>query len=595
MERTDMPEIILPKRRLRGAGYYRKSNDDGGESVSQQQAWARGLQTDPSIDLVKEFTDQATSGLRTRDRKGLEALVAYCQEQHRLGCPIDVVVVWNTNRFSRAGSIETAVELHKLIEAGVRYIYANAKGFIDLHDEKQVAVFNIEQTFTNNAYSRQLAETATRGRAKAARAGKPSGAPAPYGYRSTHFLDSKGKRQTGPFVVYEQEAQWIRWLFQEYATTDTSCRALAFRLNDMKIPTPQGCLWDARAVGRLFRQKKYLGLMPWGKEIWGQLFFVADVADGKIEEQKAPGKRRQRDPEEVWTPQGEQQPIITDRALWERVQAKLDKEPPVKRGGGRRSGNRSSLLSGLLVCGHCQREMIVRTERSKKDKTSKRTSYVCATYWHHGSAACNLNRIWEDDMVQALGKKLHAALSDPERQARLREIIHAQESANGVDPASVARGLREQVEALEGKIDRNMGRMMDETDDKIAARYHQAIVELQAEQADLRRRLAEMERAAGNRIDVEARVAQAMTMLERLGTLLVAGEPAEVRALLQEMLSKIVVFFDNRMVIKQRRNTFARGMVYLRPDFFLGYSLDPCHQWHASPLELPLTPADLAA
>jgi hypothetical protein len=377
--------------------------------------------------------------------------------------------------------------------------------------------------------------------------------------------------------------------------TDTSCRALAFRLNDMKIPAPAGGLWDATSVSRRFRQKKYLGLMPWGKEIWGQLFFCADVDATRIEEQKQPGKRVKRDPDKVWTPQGEQQAIITDRALWERVQAKLDKEAPVKRGGGRRSGNRSSLLSGLMVCGHCQREMIVRTERGKKDKTSKRTSYVCATYWHHGSAACNLNRIWEDDMVQALGKKLHAALSDPERQARLREIIHGQESADGVDPASVARGLREQVEALEGKIDRNMGRMMDEEDEAIAARYHQAIVGLQAEQVDLRRRLAEMERAAGNRIDVEARVAQAMVMLERLGTLLVAGEPAEVRALLQEMLSKVVVFFDNRMVIKQRRNTFARGMVYLRPDFFLGYSLGASHQWHASPLELPLTPADLAA
>jgi DNA invertase Pin-like site-specific DNA recombinase len=66
---------------LRGVLYCRKSSDDAGESISQQQAWAKEAALRDRIVIVKEFADQSVSGWDTARRSGFAAMLAFCQEQ----------------------------------------------------------------------------------------------------------------------------------------------------------------------------------------------------------------------------------------------------------------------------------------------------------------------------------------------------------------------------------------------------------------------------------------------------------------------------------------------------------------------------------
>src|SRR5262245_39942360 len=100
---------------IRAVAYYRKSNDDDGSSVEQQREWAHkavaraceAVDRQP-IELVREFTDQAKTGWNTAKRTDFHEMLKFCQDEKRRGHPIDAILCWNANRFSRADSQETS-------------------------------------------------------------------------------------------------------------------------------------------------------------------------------------------------------------------------------------------------------------------------------------------------------------------------------------------------------------------------------------------------------------------------------------------------------------------------------------------------------
>jgi hypothetical protein len=61
----------------------------------------------------------------------------------------------------------------------------------------------------------------------------------------------------------------------------------------------------------------------------------------------------------------------------------------------------------------------------------------------------------------------------------------------------------------------------------------------------------------------------AMAHLERLVEIFQESEPALVRVALQDLISRVELFFDVRRGPKQNRSTLARGLVYVREDFGL--------------------------
>jgi DNA invertase Pin-like site-specific DNA recombinase len=89
---------------VRGVAYYRKSSHDDGSSVEQQRAWAQPVCAKEGIVLVREFADQAKKGHETASRTDFHEMLKFCKQQARLGTPVEVVVCWNPDRFSRSDS-----------------------------------------------------------------------------------------------------------------------------------------------------------------------------------------------------------------------------------------------------------------------------------------------------------------------------------------------------------------------------------------------------------------------------------------------------------------------------------------------------------
>jgi DNA invertase Pin-like site-specific DNA recombinase len=163
---------------IRAVGYYRKSDEDDGASVEQQQEWAHTTCPPEGIELVREFIDQAKAGWDTGKRADFHEMLAFCQQQKKRGTPIDAIVCWHPNRFSRADSQETGWYIWEFRKVGVNRIFTSSHGWRDFRRMEDRILFNIEQDASNHRYVVDLSRDSVRGRLAAAEKGQwVGGAP----------------------------------------------------------------------------------------------------------------------------------------------------------------------------------------------------------------------------------------------------------------------------------------------------------------------------------------------------------------------------------------------------------------------------------
>src|SRR5579883_2747410 len=93
---------------MRAVAYYRMSDPKQDRSIEDQQTWAAGAKARHGLDLVREFKDEGIPGDEIELRTDLQAMLAFCDEQHRAGRPIGAVLTFDGDRFSRASSVRTA-------------------------------------------------------------------------------------------------------------------------------------------------------------------------------------------------------------------------------------------------------------------------------------------------------------------------------------------------------------------------------------------------------------------------------------------------------------------------------------------------------
>src|SRR5262245_56524158 len=116
---------------VRAVCYYRMSSDDQEGSIEQQQQWARPTAKRENVEIVAEFTDAGKPGTETAKRTDFLAMLEFCREQQRKRSPIDAILCWNANRFSRSDSQETAWFVWEFRKVGVNMMLTASKGWID--------------------------------------------------------------------------------------------------------------------------------------------------------------------------------------------------------------------------------------------------------------------------------------------------------------------------------------------------------------------------------------------------------------------------------------------------------------------------------
>ena len=315
------------------------------ENYCQRQGWSA-----PVL-----YQDQAISGSRN-DRPGYRDLLHAAELK-----AFEVLLVDDLSRLSR-DHIESAQTIRMLKYAGIRVI-----GVSDGTDTARDS-YKLEtglRGLMSEFYLDDLAKKTHRGLMGQALDGYSAGG-LPYGYDSHH--DGKGYRRS----INLEEAEWVRFIFQRYAS-GRSARQIAAELNELAVPSPRGGTWahsaiypDAKGVGILGNQ------IYNGKHVWNKTAWVKDPHTGR--------RRRTMRPKSEWVTVDAPDLVIIDNDLWRACQLRYQeirrKTAKTHASGG---GKPKYLFSGLLKCGVCGGSYVM----------LGKNHYGCGTHRNRGNTVCN--------------------------------------------------------------------------------------------------------------------------------------------------------------------------------------------------------------
>jgi DNA invertase Pin-like site-specific DNA recombinase len=549
---------------VRAVAYYRKSSEDDGGSVDQQQKWALAAAPSQGVEVVREFADQAKKGHETASRTAFHEMLRFCQQEAKRGSPVEAIVCWHPNRFSRADSQETGWFVWEFRKAGVGRMFTAARGWVDFGRMEDRIIFGIEQDASNHRYVVDLARDCTRGRLSGAREGRWMGGPVPYGYRAElEKVTVKGKTRwrTARLVLGpDHEGEVVRRLFIDYARTAVGLRGLAQRLTAAGVPAPKGGKkgWGTNTVKRILLNPAYLGRVVWARRTEGKFF---GVVNAELVPLSGPQKSRPNDEGGwVYAPSQTHEPLV-DQKTWERCQEKL-----ARRRKERQPRLGCYALSGLVRCGHCGGNMVARVNLAGTG--GRRHTYrrvLCGTYNRTGGPTCQYNAVDADALARAVVKKLRSHLFSPEALDALRKEIRRQD-----EEEAAGNGLLNALEARLATLDRNVERaarrVVDEEDEALVPSLRKQLKTVTSERDELARQVEAARQSRQPAGDLDTGVEEALAMAGKMSEALEAGDDDLLREVLGEAASYVELFFDHAPTAsgKRVRSTYSRGLIHLR-------------------------------
>ncbi len=541
---------------IRGVVYARKSSDDDGGSIAQQREWAGGECPRRGVEVVREFADQSVSGSKGDERPEFIRMIEFCEQQGRAGNPIDVLVCWNQDRFSRMDSWDTVGYLLRLRDAGVTNMLTQA-GMIDFHSKEARMLFGFQQEAGAHDYIVRRSADCRRGKKKRAEAGEWASGRAPFGYVRV------GKK----LAVDPAAADLVRFVFDTYAAGGHGLRTLATLLTDRGVKTPSGLdTWSQPTVRDILRNEVYVGHVVAGKR--SRLFL------GSVRVKATRGKGTKQD-EKQQARCDNAHPAIIPQELFDRVQDLL------ARNQKETSPNKGYVLTGMLVCGGCGGRMMGRAFNSRTEPHQ----YVCANYARNTiRSGCHPHTIPERRLLSAVARKLAEAYFNEENLNAIRdEVKRRQQTPPNADRE---RALAKRVADLDAEIAAGVRKLI-RIPDELMDEFQAELTELKGQRNRVADELETLRLAAVPADDLDARVDAIMARANQFQQAL-ASNPAQARTVLRQMVDRVELHFERVPHGTQTRNLFTRGAIYLSEDAVVSDALsddptDRAERHHSGP------------
>jgi hypothetical protein len=562
------------------------------KSIPQQRAEMLPRCQLERVEIVREFRDEAKSGGAMKKRDAFLAMLAYCQEEHAAGRPVDCIVCYDTSRFSRATSIKTARYIDEFMDVGVFRLLTGERWF-DFRKEEDRAIFNLQQDFTNNRYLCDHSKRILRGKKSVAAAGFFTGGTVPYGFDRV-LVDERNEevqrfprgekvrlRKQGwreilspvpeddPDPARQLERQTALWLLETFAAQHVSYRWLAEQLNLRDVPAPgvsynrkapavAPVRWNVPAVKRILMNPVYKGVARTGASSTGQYH---RLVRGEIQA-VTPGTGKTHNSEGlILAPLDHGGYVGPD--LWDVIQEKV-KQRQSQKMRPRQSGY--TLPGGILYCGHCGRRMYGCHMRPRRgEKVYDYRKYVCSSP-NSSPGTCKHYSIDEDVIVGILREELLKVYLNPERLAGLEAALKARaEARHDRAPADVER-LKARLATQEEDIVRARRRTLQAKDDATFAELNEGLRELVEQRKQLEQQLkAAAERVAVPAEDTTGRIDEALGRVRSLREVVERATGRKLGEAIRLLVTRADLFFEERTNGGRRWYSFVKGAIKVRP------------------------------
>ena len=551
------------------ASYSRFSSElqDEASIESQQAACQAAAQRDgKAIAPLFQFSDKAVSGTKL-DRDGLNQLLAAAEAGQ-----FNTLYFFSLSRLARESVISMPILKRLVYLFGVRVISVT-EGVDSERDgwEMMAQILSMQ----HERYVKELSANTFRGQEANIAKGFSNGDLC-FGYTSVPVpgteLTRRGRhaRPRMQYAIDPTTAPWVGRIFHWFVVERQSLRWITRELNRLGAPKDHRATtkpWKHTYLPRLLSNPKYIGIWP-----WGQKQNVRDPSTGDI-------RQADRDPEKAdkWVRHFPELRLIDDetfasagKLLQENAARHAHRHAEDGTFSHDQAGPATSpshLLSGLIVCGHCQRNFHVGGSNGKR--------LFCPGY-HQGVCPCQttLNRRVAEDLI--LAQISQRILVNP---VWLEFVVACTKESWAQRQRTIPNELRDTENAL-AEIGRKIGRLIDSLEDQTTPDpdLQQRLHERRTERQRLEAKLASL-RSKEDRLPQEPTATWVQEKILQLRDVLASPTPAAGVALRELVGGRIVV---NEIRREGRQRYYLRGTFQIHQQQVLNL------------LELPVEPEALA-
>lgn len=404
----------------RAAAYARFSSDNQrDESIDAQIRAIELFCQQKGLQLVKVYTDRAKSATSDK-RPQFQQMIADSEKNM-----FDVLIVHKLDRFSR-DKYDSAKYKRKLKLNGIQLLSVTEN--LDGSPESVI----LESLLEGMAeyYSKNLAREVMKGMKETAYQCKHTGGLPPIGYS----VDPETKR----YVINEEEQEMVKIVFTMFLAGH-GYNQIIRELTEQGFKSRYGKPISKGTLGTILNNEKYTGV------------YLFNLTDGKDAEGKR-NSNRHKDSEDIIRVEGGM-PQIISKEDFQAVQQKILKN---KRQPGAYKAKELYLLSGLVVCGEClknvgtQYAMMGNTKFSGRNKL-KYVTYRCGN--RDRSKACHNPELRREYIENYVLSQLQEKIFNNKAIPVLAKQLNDYHSSKSTSVKSEQQRLTKSLEGVDRQIE----------------------------------------------------------------------------------------------------------------------------------------------
>lgn len=383
--------------------------------------------------LEKHYSDRGISGKDIKHRPALQELLKDAEEGK-----FDMVISWKINRISR--KLADVLKIVDILEKNNITYKSYSEPF---ETDTPAGRMQFQMMALIGEFERgTISQNVKLGMMAMAKSGNWCGGIV-LGYDVTPIVgETTGKRKKTKLTINEEEANVVRFIFQEYAS-GKGYKAIVNQLNKQGYRTKRGNAFGVYGIKEILKNPVYIGKIRYNvRQNWSEK------------------RRRDINPNPILV-DGIHEPII-DMNTWNKVQELLEN----KQGRAARIYDTEFPLTGILKCPMCGKSMTISRVVKKNADGTKRVLnyYACGAWKNKGTAVCKSNMIRIEKVHEHVYGKLSSVLTNDKMVESIVKNLNRERKQN-INPS------KKQLERIEKELER-----LDSKKTKIFEAYEEEII-----------------------------------------------------------------------------------------------------------------------
>ena len=383
---------------LRVCYYARVSTDSDVQLNSldnQLEYYENYIKSKPKWIFSGGYIEEGKTGVRVDVRPSFKKMI-YDAKHNKF----DLIITKEVSRFAR--DLEDSIHyIRELKDSGVGVFFENQN--LNTFDSNSELILNIMFNLAQDE-SRKLSSRVKFGHRQAIENGHVLGSSNITGY----------KKDNCKLLIVENEAKFIKTLFELYASGKYGFQKLSKKLSELGYLNKKGKLYDKDSLKRMIENPKYKGYYR------AKTYEILDYRTKRR-------KKNSLDEQVLYKCKDGSIPAIISEELWDQANKILKSRTKGYENNNYWSGGLKYAFSSKIYC----KEHNTNFQRSHGSKNKNRPTWSCSMYLQHRLAACESPIIAEIDLYNIISSIMNNVI--PQKKSIIDNMIKLYENIDRND------------------------------------------------------------------------------------------------------------------------------------------------------------------